>query len=116
MGRLFGDIAEDISRATGLAEAVENRKRHFDPLDVALIRVGENTGELGAIFKMLGDWYSFRQRIKRTIVSGLALPIFIVHFAAFIIPVPQLVLGGWDFGNYFRTVITFLPVFIFPHW
>lgn len=114
IGRLFLHIAADVERATGLAEAVENRKRHFDPLDVALIRVGEDTGQLDEVFRMLGQWYTFRRRIKSMILSGLMLPIFIIHCAAFIVPVPQLALSGWDFGAYFRNVLIFLSGFYFP--
>ncbi len=114
IGRVFGEITEEVTKAASLADAVEQRKRHFDPLDTSLIRVGENTGELGHIFKMLGDWYSFRRRINRTILSGLMLPIFVVHFAAFIVPVPQLALGGWDFDDYFKNVIAFLCGFYIP--
>ena len=40
---VFGDIEQDVKQATSLAEAVESRSRHFDPLDVALIRVGEDS-------------------------------------------------------------------------
>lgn len=114
MGRLFGQIAADVAKATSLAEAVENRKRHFEPLDVALIRVGEDTGELGAVFEMLGQWYSFRHRIHRTILSGLILPFLLIHFAAVLVPVPELAMGGWDVAAYVRNVVMFLAAFYIP--
>lgn len=114
IGRLFGHIADDVSKATSLAEAVERRKRHFEPLDVSLIRVGEDAGELGAVFEMLGQWYSFRHRIHRTILSGLILPIMLIHFAAVLIPVPQLALGGWDVAAYVQAVLIFLAAFYIP--
>lgn len=114
IGRLFRRITEDVAKATSLAEAVEHRKQHFDPLDVALIRVGEDTGQLAEVFGMLGEWYTFRHRLNRTVLSGLILPVFLIHFAAVLIPVPGLALGGWDFASYGRNVMTFLAAFYIP--
>ena len=114
IGKVFGDIEQDVSKATSLAEAVQSRKRRFDPLDIALIRVGEDTGQLAEVFLMLGQWYSFRQRLNRIIRDGLVLPIFIIHFAALIAPVPALALGGWNVEHYIRDVLTILSGFYLP--
>lgn len=114
IGKVFGDIEQGVARGTSLAEAVEARKRDFDPLDIALIRVGEDTGQLADVFQMLGQWYSFRQRLRRIIRSGLVLPILLIHFAALIAPIPALALSGWDVQTYIRGVLTILRMFYIP--
>lgn len=113
-GRLFRALAEDISRACTLTEAVEHRRRHFNPLEVALIRVGEDTGQLDEVFRMLAEWYGFRHRLHRTITSGLILPLLLIHAASVLAPLPQLVLGGWDVAAYARAVVGFLAGFYVP--
>lgn len=114
VGRLFGAIARDVAAATSLADAVEARARDFDPLDVALIRVGENTGQLAEVFGMLADWYDFRQRVNRVIRTGLVLPIILIHLLAIFAPIPSFALGGWDTAAYLNDIFTILTMFYFP--
>jgi len=114
IGKVFGEIEQDVKQATSLAEAVELRHRHFDPLDVALIRVGEDSGQIAEVFGMLGEWYSFRQRLNRVVRSGLLLPVVMIHALAFIAPVPSFALGGWNVENYIRGVIGILALFYIP--
>jgi len=114
LGRLFREIAASVAATESLTEAVEARRRHFDPLDVALIGVGENTGQLNEIFQMLADWYDFRQRLRRVINSGMMLPVLMIHALALLGPVPSLALGGWDVGGYLGGVLGILALFYIP--
>ncbi len=114
LGRLFGQIAASVGRAESLAEAVESRRHWFEPLDVALIRVGEDTGNIAEVFALLAEWYAFRQQIRRIIGSGLVLPILMVHVLAVLAPVPSFALGGWDVRGYIQGVVTILLMFYVP--
>jgi type II secretory pathway component PulF len=114
IGKVFRQIEEEVARATSLAEAVEARQHYFDPLDVALIRVGEDSGQIAEVFQMLGEWYSFRQRLNRTIRSGLVLPFVMINALALLAPVPGFALGGWDVGAYIRNIISILALFYIP--
>jgi len=114
IGRIFNQIASMAAASSSLAEAVEQHKKHFEPLDVILIRVGEDTGQLAEVFEMLSTWYDFRQRLGRIIRSGLILPILLIHALALFAPVPGFALGGWDTGQYLRSVIGILLLFYIP--
>lgn len=114
LGRLFFDIAASVSKSESLAEAVESRRRRFEPLDVTLIRVGEDTGNLSEVLAMLAEWYTFRQQIRRVIGSGLVLPALMVHLLALLAPVPSFALGGWDVKGYVTGVVMILAMFYIP--
>lgn len=113
-GRLFQEIAASVAKAESLADAVEARKQQFDPLDVALIRVGEDTGQLNDIFQMLADWYDFRQRLGRIIRSGMILPVLMIHLLAIVGPVPSFALGGWNVAAYIFGILGILGLFYIP--
>jgi len=113
-GRLFAEIAASVSHSESLAEAVESRRRRFEPLDATLIRVGEDTGNLAEVFAMLAEWYTFRQQIRRVIGSGLVLPAVMVHLLALLAPVPSYALGGWDIRGYVVGVVMILAMFYLP--
>lgn len=114
IGRLFSEIAASVSKSESLAEAVASRRRRFAPLDVTLICVGEETGNLAEVFAMLAEWYTFGQRIRRVIGSGILLPALMVHLLALLAPVPSFALGGWDIENYIEGVIMILALFYIP--
>ncbi|MHC5181393.1 MAG: type II secretion system F family protein, partial [Planctomycetota bacterium] len=113
-GRLFSRIEEDVARGNGLCEAVENHKKRFQKLDILLIRVGEQTGQLAEVFEELSRWYSFRQRLNRAIRMGMILPISMIHALAFIAPVVPFALGGFDGGIYWRGCLGILAIFYIP--
>ncbi len=114
IGRIFQRIAAAAAASSSLAEAVEQHKKHFEPLDVVLIRVGEETGQLAEVFEMLSQWYEFRLRLRRTITSGLVLPALMIHALAILGPVPTFALGGWDSSQYLRSIIGILLLFYIP--
>ncbi|MDB6111242.1 MAG: Type secretion system protein [Pedosphaera sp.] len=68
--------------------------------DIALIRAGEHSGRLDAVFKLLGNYYSDRARLLRQMISELAYPVFLFHFAIVLFP----------FLDFFKTgnVVVFL--------
>ncbi len=114
IGRVFQQIAASVADSQSLAEAVEHHKSSFDPLDVALIRIGEDTGQLPEMFEMLSEWYAFCQRLRRIIGSGLMLPVVMIHLLALMAPVPSFAMGGWDVGLYIQSAIGILLLFYIP--
>jgi type II secretory pathway component PulF len=113
-GRLFSQIEQDVARGCGLAEAVGKYKKQFAPLDVTLIRVGEETGQTAEMFEALAQWYAFRQRLMRRMRTGMILPVFYIHAAAFLLPVVPYALGGWDESVYFRGMFGILALAYIP--
>ncbi len=114
IGRVFQQIAASVADSQSLAEAVEHHNKHFDPLDVALIRIGEDTGQLPEMFEMLSEWYAFCLRLRRIIGSGLVLPVVMIHLLALMAPVPSFAMGGWDVGLYIRSAAAILMLFYIP--
>lgn len=113
-GRLFSRIEQDVAQGNGLSDAVQNQNKKFQKLDLVLIRVGEETGQLSEMFEELSQWYSFRQRLNRTMRSGMVLPILMIHALAFIAPVVPFALNGFDSDIYLRGMGGILALFYIP--
>ncbi|MBM4103576.1 MAG: hypothetical protein FJ263_05925 [Planctomycetes bacterium] len=107
-------IEEDIHAGVEMSESMKAFPRLFEPLDVMLVHVGEQTGQLAEILKNLGDWYQFMQKQKRMILSGLIYPFFMIHVGIFLIPVPWATLDGGGMETYLHIVISSLISFYAP--
>jgi type IV pilus assembly protein PilC len=107
-------IEEDIHAGVEMSESMKAFPRLFEPLDVMLVHVGEQTGQLAEILKNLGGWYQFMQKQKRMVLGGLIYPFFMFHVAAFLMPVPWVVLGGGGMEAYIHIVISSLILLYVP--
>ena len=112
--RDFLKLAESASKGNPLAETMAQSPKIFDPVDVMLIKAAETSGSLPESFKLLSQWHESSQRIRRKILSGMALPILLIHVMAFIVPVPGFVLGGWQIKSYLISVVKILLWFYIP--
>lgn len=92
-----------LNRGGTFGEAVASARDWMPHFDAALLEAGEQSGRLPASFKLLAEHYAERARLAREVLSNLAYPVALFHFAIMIWPVPQLVLT-WDVGAYLRTV------------
>jgi type IV pilus assembly protein PilC len=105
----------DVSHGTELSESMAQWPRRFPKLDMALVRVGEQTGQLAELFKNLADWYELRRKLKHMMLSGMSYPTLIFHMGAFIAPIPNAVLGtGSGLDAYWRGVLGMLLLFYTP--
>jgi len=110
----FVRLAESVANGNSLSTAMEKNRAVFAPLDVMLTRAAEVSGELPRVFALLSQWYELTGRARQKMLSGLILPFAVFHIAAFIFPVPLLVLRGWDSGVYLRNVFQILLVLYIP--
>src|SRR5205807_200468 len=62
--------------------------------DIALLQAGEQSGRLEACFRLLADYYTDRARLARQVISDLAYPAFLFHFAIFLFPFSHFFLSG----------------------
>ena len=113
-GRVLSLLGEEIKYGQSLSDAVEIHKRKLAKLDVALIKVGEHTGQLSEIFNHLSEWYDFCQRIKRAMFNGALLPLIYIHVAAIIVPVPEWAFSGWDGSVYWIGFFRVLSILYVP--
>jgi type II secretory pathway component PulF len=105
--RLLGHIKEGGT----FSEAVAASRKWVPTFDAALLDAGEQSGQLPSCFKLLASHYSERARLTRDVLSNLAYPVLLFHFAVMIGPLPQLVLTG-NLSGYLRIVGTILvPVY-----
>lgn len=107
-GRAMRLLEQEVAAGSSLTDAVQTHQRRFEKLDRTLIAVGEQTGQTAEMFEMLAQWYEFRQRLQRQVVSGMVLPTLEIHAAAFIVPVVPFALGGWDPWVYWQGVLGIL--------
>jgi type II secretory pathway component PulF len=112
--RLLQYIEKDISAGIEMSESMKAFPRLFKPLDVMLVHVGEQTGQLAEILKSMADWYQFQQKQKRMILGGLVYPLFILHMGALLLPVPWAVLNGGGLKLYLYCVIGFFVSLYVP--
>ncbi|MBN2138985.1 MAG: type II secretion system F family protein [Sedimentisphaerales bacterium] len=106
----FLSVTTAIEKGTPLSEAMAGRGKVFSQLEIMIVGAAEASGNLAESFTLLGKWHEFSRRIRRRLWSGLMLPIFVIHAVAFVVPLPALIIGGFDFGAYFRTASRVLAV------
>lgn len=105
--RLLGGL----NRGSTFAEAIGSARDWMPEFDAALLEAGEQSGRLPSSFKLLAEHYSERARLAREVLSNLAYPVFLFHFAILLGPLPELVLT-WNLGAYLWTIgKVFLPIY-----
>jgi type IV pilus assembly protein PilC len=107
-------ISEALTQGTTLSEAMDMHARVFARFDRMLVKAADQSGNLDACCEMLSQWYQFRMRLKRIVVGGILLPFFIFHVAAFIFPLPNLILGESGFYGYLGGVFSVLSFLYTP--
>ena len=112
--KAFAAVADGVSKGNSLAETMRLNPRMFSPLDVMLIDAGETLGNLGEMMGLLARWHELSGRMFRRMLAGLMLPVVVLTIAAFVVPVPKFVLGGWRVGSYLGGVAGILLSFWIP--
>jgi len=107
-------VADSVSRGDSLVEAMSRHPKVFMPLDVILVEAGAESGNLIDVLEFLSRWYDFRNRLRRTIVSGMVLPLFLIHFAAVIGPAPAFILKQYGMTQYYLQAAIILGFLYVP--
>jgi len=93
LGYALADVTKTVAAGNSLAEAMAKHPKIFAPLDVLMVQVGETSGDLPDCLRLLAQWYDLVNRQKRIILSGMILPVLLIHAAALICPLPAFLLG-----------------------
>jgi type IV pilus assembly protein PilC len=112
--KAFLALADGVSKGNPLAEMMSRSPRIFSPLDVMLVNAGETSGNLGEMTGLLGKWHEMSRRMLRKMLAGLLLPVAILTIAAFVIPLPNFVLGTQTPADYLRSAGGILLLFWIP--
>jgi len=102
--RIFSGLSKSVSQGNIFADSMVEYPKVFARLDVMLVKSAEFSGELPNCFKMLSNWYEFKNRIKGIIISGLILPLVVIHIMVFIVPLPSMVLGKISTTEYMMQI------------
>ncbi len=93
-------VAADVDAGATLAEAFEARRR-FPAFFVLLVGVGEQSGALDRTLAELVRFYEFQQRVRRTLMANLALPVIQYVIAVAVISLAMYIMSmlGVAFGS-----------------
>ncbi|MGD0813083.1 MAG: type II secretion system F family protein [Verrucomicrobiota bacterium] len=94
-------LLEQLDQGHTVSDSVQQLGRWSPSFDLALIDAGERSGRLDACFKLLAVYYRERAQMMRQMMSDMAYPAFLLHFAIFLFPLINLV----STGNFTRFVL-----------
>ena len=99
-----------VEQGRPLSAALAHFPGVFPADHIRLLQIAEQSGSVDATLGDLADYAAELIAARRTILSGLTLPAFVLHFACFLAPVPGLVLGRLSFTGYAWAVVQPLAV------
>lgn len=79
---VIADLRTSLDSGRELSAAMQRHPEIFSPFYVSLVRVGEMTGQLEAVFLRLFDHLVFEKDIRERIRSALRYPIFVLSAMA----------------------------------
>ncbi len=107
----IGRVLEQLNQGATFSESLRALGRWMARFDVALLEAGEQSGRLDACCRLLAGYYEERARASRQLIQNLLYPAFLLHFAVFVLPFPQLFLTG-DVAAYLRQTLGYLlPIY-----
>ncbi len=107
----IGELLEELAQGRTLGESLVVVENWLPDFDIALLHAGEQSGRLDQTFRLLQEYYQERAQLARKLISGLAYPAFLFHFAILITPFPKLFISG-DWIAYLRQVLgVLLPLY-----
>jgi len=97
-------VLEHLSAGATLSESLRMVPGWLAELDLALIGAGELSGRLDSSFRTLAEYYGERARLARQFLADLAYPVFLFHFAIFLLPFAAFFTSG-DLLTYLKSTI-----------
>lgn len=116
-GRLqeaFLALADGVAQGNPISYTMVLLPKVFDPVDIMIVDVGEKSGNLPELIRLLSRWHEMSGRMLKRMISGLLLPILVLTIAAFVFPLPSFVLGDMSLTAYLFQVVGILMLFWVP--
>lgn len=104
-------MLDQLSHGETVSGSMHQLGRWVPSFDIALIRAGEQSGRLDAVFKLLARHYDERAALLRQIISDLLYPMFVLHFAIFVFPFIDWFKGGVSVTTFASKTVGVLAVF-----
>lgn len=103
------DITEQLERGRSMAAAMDDHKRVFPRLVIAVVHVGENTGQLEESFGQLIEYLEGEQETRKRIKSATRYPFFVIITLAIAVVVLNIFVIP-TFADMFRNFAVELPL------
>jgi len=100
--------ANALESGASLTEALDRSGAGLTEMERALLEAGETGGRLEEACGYISGWLMARIVTRRQIIRRSLYPVFLLHFAAFVGPLPALVLEGGGTRQYLMAVATTL--------
>lgn len=84
---ILQQVLHDIRVGSSLSWAMSKHFKAFSNIYVSMVKVGEATGEMGAMLNRLADFLERDMQVKRQAKSALTYPIFIFSFCIVVVGV-----------------------------
>jgi len=101
----------DLNEGFTLTDALARQGGWIPSFDQALIQAGEQSGRLDVCFKLLSDYYHEKALLIREVISCSLYPLFLLHFAVFILPFPQFFTDGNVIAYLTKTFGVLIPLY-----
>lgn len=79
--KIASSIMYHLNEGKSFSYAISRLPEHFDESDAAIIKTGENTGNLDRVLAELANEYTYLEGIKNRYKSALTYPIILVIMA-----------------------------------
>ena len=112
--KAFLALADGVAQGNPLTETMVLHPKIFKPVDIMLVKVGEESGSLPDLIGLLSKWHEMSARMLKRLISGLLLPVLVLTIAAFVYPLPSFVLGGFDVKSYLFRAAQIMLLFWIP--
>src|SRR5580692_5900650 len=91
-------ILKQISEGGNVTDALQQLGKWTPAFDLAMVHAGESSGRLDIVFRLLASHYAERAAMMRQMISDLAYPVFLFHFAILIFAFVGWVQNGTNAG------------------
>lgn len=88
-------LLDGARRGQRITYLVRHGGARFEPMERALLTLGEETGTFEDVLQLLGDFYHSKHRLILWVKKQMAYPVFSALCMVFIAPFPLLYFGQW---------------------
>lgn len=78
--KILLELSAGVRTGASLSGALAAHPRHFGPLYISMVRVGEEAGALPAVMTDLADLLENEDEVRSEVVSAVAYPLFVLGF------------------------------------
>lgn len=104
-------LKRHLAEGDSFSDAIGRLGLWTPTFDIALIDAGERSGRMDAVFTLLANYYTDRATLVRRVMSDLAYPAFLFHFAIIVLPFVEFFKTGDLTSFLLQTLGVFVPVY-----